>query len=109
MNKGKVELIKYEQSSEPLNETTFVYLVEHNNGDTMLQQKLTIYGNPRTVPTTWTAEIAMDDFPPQESPGDAANKLADWLERIAASIRSGEFHSFERTKYIDLDEYKKVS
>lgn len=67
------------------------FSVEHNNGETSVEQKLTIEGNTRFMHPKYTATIELDDFPEQSTPQGAADKLADWLERLAAAIRTGDF------------------
>ena len=68
------------------------FSVEHNNGSTSVEQKMTIDGHTRFMHPEYTATIELDDFPTQKTPQAAADKLADWLERLAAAIRIGDFN-----------------
>lgn len=67
------------------------YHIEHNNGKTSLEQKMQITGETGFMEDSWIATIALDDFPPQKTPENAALKLADWCERLAKGIRSGDY------------------
>lgn len=64
-----------------------VYMVQHNNGETTLEQELHL---SRTY-HGWIAEIKMDDMPHQETVTAAAWKTAEWLERLAKAIKSGTY------------------
>ena len=101
MNKGKVEIVKFSKSKDT---QVFEYAVEHNNGSTSVEQVLTISSVDGLRDQTWKAEIKLDDFPPQKTPAEAANKLADWLERLAAAMRKGEYIDLQRAEFKDLDE-----
>ena len=103
MNKGRALLTYYTFNPED-NVVVAEYSIEQNNGTTSVEQKMQIEGQVGFITENWTATIALDDFPPQKTPEAAAHKLADWLERLAAGIRAGEYtlpsHSPE---YKDLD------
>jgi len=101
MNKGKVELVRYQKNKDG---QFFEYAVEQNNGTTSVEQDLTIKAVDGLRGCKWVASIAMDDFPPQESAHDAAHKLADWLERLASAIRIGEYAKINKAGFKDLDE-----
>ena len=101
MNKGKVELTKYTKGKDA---QVFEYSIEHNNGSTSVEQLLTISSVDGLIHSDWVAEIVFDDFPPQKTPEDAALKMADWLERLAAAMRAGEYQSLPRAEFKDLDE-----
>ena len=100
MNKGKVELVSFESDSEFC---SYVYSVEQNNGSTSVEQNLTIAGTEGLRDYNWTASIALDDFPPQPTPEAAALKLADWLERLAGALRTGEYENFKRASFKDIE------
>jgi len=99
MNKGKVELKTFNNDSDT---KTFQYLVEHNNGKTTVEQLLTISSESNLFNDKWNATIKLDDFPCQETPQLAAEKLADWLERLSQAIRSGEYHYFKQEEFKDI-------
>jgi len=101
MNKGKVELHKYTKGKDA---QVFEYMIEQNNGSTSVDQLLTISSVDGLFNPKWVAKLALDDFPPQETPKNAALKMADWLERLAAAIRAGEYQSLPRAEFKDLDE-----
>ena len=101
MNQGKVELIKYTNDKDA---KVFEYSVVHHNGSTYVEQLLTIRGPGGQAHPAWVAELALDDFPEQATPEDAALKMADWLERLAASIRKGEYQSLTDATFKDLDD-----
>lgn len=69
------------------------YDVFHNNGTSTVDQKLTI----ENINGKWTAKIALEKFPPQETAKDAAHKLGDWLVRLGQAINdeNKEFESIE--------------
>jgi len=100
MNKGKVELIRYTNDKDA---KVFEYSVVHNNGSTCVEQQLTIRSTGGQADSAWIAELALDDFPEQETPEDAALKMASWLERLAASIRSGEYQPLQNAVFKNLD------
>lgn len=100
MNKGKVELTSFSKVKDA---QYFEYLVEQNNGTTTVEQLLTISSVDGLFDHKWVAQIKLDDFPPQETPGGAANKLAEWLDRLAAAIRAGEYLSLPRVEFKELD------
>lgn len=103
MNKGRALLTYYTFNPDD-NVVVAEYAIEQNNGQTSVEQKMQIEGQVGFITESWTATIALDDFPTQKTPEAAAHKLADWLERLAAGIRAGEYtlpsHSPE---YKDLD------
>ncbi len=98
MNKGKVELTRFTKADA----YAFEYSVEQNNGKTSVEQTLTIRSSDGLFEPQWIAEITLNDFPPQQTPSDAADKLADWMERLAAAIRSGEYMPLQRAEFKDL-------
>lgn len=51
--------------------------------DRDLEQELTI----KKMSSMWVAEIAMDEFPGQESPEDACNKLSEWLLALSRGVK----------------------
>jgi hypothetical protein len=101
MNKGKIELNKFERGTGT-DRHVFEYLAEHNNGKTSVEQTLTITSADGLFEPTWIATVALDDFPPQKTPEDAANKLADWLERLASAIKTGEYQPFVNIQFKDI-------
>lgn len=104
MNKG-LSLLTYYSLNPEDSVVVAEYTIEQNNGQTSVEQKMTLEGQVGFIIENWTATIALDDFPPQKTPKAAAHKLADWLERLAAGIRAGEYtlpsHSIE---YKDMDD-----
>lgn len=90
MNKGRALLTYYTFNPED-NVVVAEYSIEQNNGQTSVEQKMTLEGQVGFISEQWTATIALDDFPPFKTPAGAAHKLADWLERLAAGIRAGEY------------------
>lgn len=96
---GKVELTGFSKQGD---ERTFVYSVEHNNGQTSVEQKMTITSKEGLIEPNWSASIELSDFPPQKTPEEAAHKLADWMERLAAAIRVGDIQSYTRAKFKEI-------
>lgn len=101
MNKGKVELTSFKKTNDAF---VFEYSVEQNNGKTSVEQSLTIRSSDGLFQPDWIAEITLDDFPPQKAPHEAAIKLADWMERLAAAIRSGDYMPLQHAEFKDLGE-----
>lgn len=104
MNKGRALLTNY--TFNPKEGTVYAeFDIEQNNGKTSVEQKMILECENIDALSTqfngqmWKAEILLDDFPPQKTPQAAAEKLADWLERLADGIRAGEYslptHSIE--------------
>jgi hypothetical protein len=105
MNQGKVELNHY---SKDKTSQIFQYSVENNNGKTTIDQHMCILSTAGLFDPKWIAQINLDDFPPQETPEAAAHKLADWLERLAASIRIGVYPDFKEQEFTDLNLQEKL-
>jgi len=101
MNKAKVELVSYIKEN---NNQTFEYMVEQNNGKTSVEQKMTIYSVDGLFDPKWVASIELDEFPAQETTTNAANKLADWLERLASAIRTGDYLDIKRPEFKEINE-----
>lgn len=80
-----------------------IYLIEHNNGETVLDQAMVI--DRVTNNSGWVANIDLGEFPEQGSPRDAALKLADWLKRLSAAIEHGNYEDFKPPEVIDLSVY----
>lgn len=100
MNKGKVELVKFDKSDDY---SEFIYSIEQNNGKTSVEQKLTISSVNGLFKPKWTAHLELKDFPPQDTPESASLKMADWLERLAATMRKGSYLDLPHTEFRDLD------
>lgn len=107
MNKGRSILTYYTFNDSSV---CAEYSVEQNNGTTSVEQKMTLTCDNVDILSTnfngqlWNAEIAFDDFPPQKTPEAAAHKLADWLERLAAAIRCGDYTLPSQDKqFTDID------
>jgi len=100
MNKGKVELKEFTNSKDS---QAFWYSVEHNNGATSVEQSLKISSIDGVFNPTWVASLALDDFPPQDTPLEAAHKMADWLERLASAIRVGDYLTVQRAEFKDIE------
>ena len=103
MSRVKVELARFERGKGHESGHIFEYSVEHDDGKTSVEQMLTIRSADGLFEPNWVASIALDDFPPQSSPQAAAEKLADWLERLSAAVRTGEYQTFSDSKFIDVD------
>ena len=108
MNKGRSILTYYTFNDSAV---CAEYSVEHNNGTTTVEQKMSLtYDNVNALSThyngqVWNAEIAFDGFPAQKTPEAAAHKLADWLERLAGAIRCGDYTLPSQDKqFIDIDD-----
>jgi len=86
---SKCKLIKYECDQ---NGARYEYQLTHDNAQTTLEQKMIISGKNGD----WAAEVELKEFPAQTNPVQAGEKLAEWLERLAKTIRSGAI--------VDLDE-----
>ena len=99
MNRGKVELTSFTKANGAY---TFEYLVEQDNGVTTVHQVLTIRGIDGL--SNWIADIKLEGFQPQKTPADAAIKMADWLSRLAAAIRIGDYMELQRAEFKDLDD-----
>lgn len=96
---GKVELVGF-CKQDGVN--TYTYSVEHNNGETSVEQKMTITSQDGLFDPKWTATIEMLDFPLLDTPEQAAHKLADWMERLAAAIRVGDVQPYSRAKFKEI-------
>ena len=101
INKAKVTLMSFVHATETGSRHEFSYSVEHNNGTTSLEQTLVIQGLDHLFSPRWVASIKFDEFPPQQSPELAALKLAEWMERLAAAIRSGKFAEYIDSNFLD--------
>ena len=64
-------------------EIDMVYDVTHNTGRMSLEQELLL---TRDI-EGWKADMLFDGMPSADNPTDAVEKLADWLERMAESLR----------------------
>ena len=100
MESGRTLLTNFTYDVKDGNECA-EFQVMHSNGVTTLEQKLYIekqFGK-------WTASIAFDDFPEQESGEDAALKLAEWMDRLAKAIRVGDLTiPNPQTRFTDIVE-----
>lgn len=90
MNKG-LSLLTYYSFYPEDSVVVAEYAIVQNNGQTSVKQTMTLEGQVGAITENWTATITLDDFPPQKTPERAAHELADWLERLAAGIRAGEY------------------
>lgn len=102
-NKGKVSLERFERGKDG-NPHIYVYKVEQNNGTTSVDQQLIIKASGSSIKAGWSASIVFDDFPAQSSGKDAALKLADWMERLAAAIRCGEYPELHSDEFKDIED-----
>jgi hypothetical protein len=98
MQNVKVELTSFKRGKNQ-EQHSFIYSVKHNNGKTTVEQPLTISSVDKLINPKWVASISIDDFPPQDSPQEAAMKLATWLERLAISIKNGKYQPFENVEF----------
>lgn len=69
-------------------EIEMIFDVAHNNGTTTVSELLTITGHK----DKWVASIDIGGTSEQSTPEDAALKIAEWMDRLAKSIRYGEFN-----------------
>lgn len=98
--KGKVGLIKFETTET--NKVRFEYSVEHNNGQTSVEQKLSLTGETG-FKQRWFANIELDQFPAQSTPKEAALKLADWLIRLGTTIQASDsIIEFSEPQWFDI-------
>lgn len=101
MEKGKVELLSYSHTVKG-EDDTFEYSVHHTDGETTLEQKVTISATDGLLGPAWNASIELGEFPPQQTPYDAAMKLADWLDRMSKAIRVGKYQPYTLASYQDI-------
>jgi hypothetical protein len=99
MNKGKVELIRFEKKEDTVE---FVYTVEQNNGQTTVEQDMTISSQSFGLGTKWYATIGLEEFNGQELPEAVAFKLADWLDRLSQAIRVGEYPQYTKAEFKEI-------
>ena len=64
------------------------YDLHHNNGVTSLKEKLYL---KRDEGNKWAAEVVFDEGPKKDSPNEAAQKLAEYFERMAKVLRESDF------------------
>ena len=98
MNRVKVDLISYKKEGSQM---VYDYNVEHDNEQTSLEKTLSIKSVPGLFVNSWVASVEMGDFPSQNSPLEAALKLADWLERLSIAIKNGTYATPPKEKYIE--------
>ena len=76
--------------------TEVAYEISSNNGTTTVSQNLVLnkdrFGK-------WVATMPMEDMPTFETPTEATQKLADWLERLGVTLKK---HSFNTVHFSDL-------
>lgn len=100
MARGKVELKKF-TGNQSIDQ--YEYLVSHDNGTTTLEQTLVIQKQKQSGSPSWISEMQMNDFPAQDTQEDSALKLAEWLERMAKVIRSGNYIELSDSNFIEID------
>jgi len=66
--------------------------VAHNNGETTVDQNLILIRHPDG---TWTADMKFENFPPQQAPQDAVNKLAQWMDRLTKVLLDNNFATID--------------
>ena len=79
------ELISFKKDREEMR-TESVYYVQHRNKRSVLDQELVITGD--LAFRTYKASMEMKDFPKCGSEREAALKLAEWMQRMAAAIEN---------------------
>ena len=79
------ELISFKKDREEML-TESVYYVQHRNKRSVLYQELVITGD--LAFRTYKASMEMKDFPKCGSEREAALKLAEWMQRMAAAIEN---------------------
>lgn len=105
MNKCRALLTYYTFNQED-DVVVAEYSIEQNNGNTSVEQKMILEGRVEFMTERWTATITLDDFPVFNTPVEAAHKLADWLERLSAGIRAGEYElPSKSTEFKDLQPF----
>ncbi len=83
-----------EESSKLLGTLTCTYSLSHNDTKTTLEQHMKLI----RVNGKWKAKLVFDEFPNMDKPQEAAQKMALWLEKMAATIRVYDFSK------IDMDD-----
>nr|WP_241488162.1 hypothetical protein [Shigella boydii] len=78
-------LISFKKDREEMR-TESVYYVQHRNKRSVLDQELIITGD--LAFRTYKASMEMKDFPKCGSEREAALKLAEWMQRMAAAIEN---------------------
>lgn len=99
MNRGKVELKKF-ISEKTVEE--YEYLIAHDNGSTTLELELVIQRQKNTGSPNWKSKINLSDIPAQETQRESAIKLAEWLERMAKTIRSGNYIEVSESSFKEI-------
>ncbi|MGO0502675.1 hypothetical protein [Escherichia coli] len=79
------ELISFKKDREEMR-TESVYYVQHRNKRSVLDQELVITGD--LAFRTYKASMEMKDFPKCGSEREAALKLAECMQRMAAAIEN---------------------
>jgi hypothetical protein len=70
------------------NEKVVKYNISHNNGLSTVDQDLIL---TRHIDGTWSANILFDNFPTQDTPQDATNKLAEWMDKLRKALINNNF------------------
>lgn len=78
------------ENSDPVR-ARITFKVIANDEKTTLDQDLVLTRNHEG----WFAAMEMKGFPPQETPAQAAEKLADWFQRMAIAMRSGRYDAID--------------
>jgi len=74
---------------------TCTYELSHNDMKVIMDQGLKL----ERTNGQWTAEPIITDFPNMPTSHDAAQKLADWMEKMAVTIRA---HDFSKINFDEL-------
>ena len=74
---------------EQVSEIKAIFLIAHDDGTVTLDQDLILTKTPKG----WTAEMLMENFPPQKTVTASAWKLAEWMEKMAVAIKASEYDS----------------
>lgn len=96
MSRAKVELVEYNRVDD--DSQRYEYIVSHDNGSTTVSQRMVLDQFSRG----WKASMDMDDIPEMQSHRLAALKLADWLQRMAAAIKSGDYQEVDTAEFKEL-------
>lgn len=71
-----------------------IFTVGHDNSKATVDQDLILTNSG----AGWTAQMPILDFPEQKTATEAAHKLAEWMEKLAAAIRAGNFNEINLNK-----------
>jgi hypothetical protein len=88
--KSKLIYVGVDYHSGKCREIIAQHEISHNNEKTTLEQKLQLKFDGKN----WSAHMEFDGMPECKSPTDAAWKLAEWMERMAETIKESTYADF---------------